>query len=92
MNWRRNLTAREIEVALLIAVECLTTKAAARHLGLSFRTIEVHRYRILAKLELPGNQQWNPTAQLVRMVALEDGVPLLSGPPAYDNSAVFWGS
>ena len=92
MNWRRNLTAREIEIALLIAVECLTTKAAARRLGLSFRTIETHRYQILIKLDLPGNQQWNPTAQLVRMVALEDGVPLLPVPSAYDNSAVFWGS
>ena len=74
MSWRRNLTDREIEVALLVAVECLSTKVAARRLGLSFRTIEVHRCRILAKLKLPGNQQWNATARLARMIALEDGL------------------
>lgn len=44
-----SLTAREAEVFELIA-EGLTAKAAARMLGISHRTVEVHRARAVAKL------------------------------------------
>ncbi|MBS3895628.1 MAG: response regulator transcription factor [Xanthomonadaceae bacterium] len=47
----RNLTAREREVFHLIA-EGLTTKEIARRLGISTKTAENHRARVLGKLEV----------------------------------------
>lgn len=44
------LTLREQEVVSLIA-EGLTCKEAARQLGISHRTVEVHRSRIMKKLD-----------------------------------------
>jgi FixJ family two-component response regulator len=45
-----HLSPREREVAEQIAVKCLTSKEAAAVLGISFRTVEVHRARILEKM------------------------------------------
>jgi DNA-binding NarL/FixJ family response regulator len=55
----RNLTAREREVFHLIA-EGLTTKEIARRLGISAKTAENHRARVLGKLEARN------TAEVVR--------------------------
>jgi DNA-binding NarL/FixJ family response regulator len=53
------LTPREREVLQLVA-EGKTTKEAARLLGISFKTVESHRTRILKKLDAPN------TAGIVR--------------------------
>ena len=53
------LTPREREVLQLVA-EGKTTKEAARLLGISFKTVESHRTRILKKLDTPN------TAGIVR--------------------------
>jgi DNA-binding NarL/FixJ family response regulator len=60
------LTAREREVFHLIA-EGLTTKEIARQLGISVKTAENHRGRVLAKLDMRN------TAELVRY-ALRKGL------------------
>lgn len=60
------LTAREREVFHLIA-EGLTTKEIARRLGISAKTAENHRTRVLAKLDVRN------TAELVRY-ALRKGL------------------
>jgi DNA-binding NarL/FixJ family response regulator len=60
------LTAREREVFHLIA-EGLTTKEIARRLGISVKTAENHRGRVLAKLDMRN------TAELVRY-ALRKGL------------------
>ena len=54
------LTPREIEVMHFVAVECLTSKQTAKRMGLSYRTIEVHRASILGKTGL------HTTCELVR--------------------------
>ncbi len=56
-----NLTAREREVADLIA-EGLPNKTIASQLGISVKTLDVHRSHILAKLKLRTN------AELVRVM------------------------
>ncbi len=56
-----NLTAREREVAELIA-EGLPNKTIASQLGISVKTLDVHRSHILAKLKLRTN------AELVRVM------------------------
>ena len=55
------LTRREQEVALLIA-EGATNKEAGRRLGISPRTVEIHRAHIMAKLGARN------AADLVRIV------------------------
>lgn len=46
-----SLSPRETEVVQLIAVNYLSSKEAARKLGISFRTVEVHRVNLLHKFE-----------------------------------------
>ena len=60
------LTPREREVALLMGVECLTSKQIGRRLGISFRTVECHRYQVLAKLGCRN------TVMLARRLALDE--------------------
>lgn len=55
----RSLTPREVEIVQLIA-EGLSSKEMAERLGISFRTVETHRERILRKLHLRN------TAEVVR--------------------------
>jgi DNA-binding CsgD family transcriptional regulator len=55
------LTRREQEVALLIA-DGVTNKEAGRRLGISPRTVEIHRAHIMAKLGARN------AADLVRIV------------------------
>ena len=43
-----NLTSRELEILPLV-VEGLSNKEIARHIGISYRTVEIHRARILKK-------------------------------------------
>lgn len=62
-----DLTPRELEVARLVGVECLSSKGAARVLGIGDRTIEVHRRRIFEKLGVHN------VAELARYMALEEG-------------------
>jgi DNA-binding NarL/FixJ family response regulator len=47
----RDLTCREKEVLVFLA-EGQSNKAVAERLGLSVRTIEAHRARVMIKLEL----------------------------------------
>jgi two-component system, LuxR family, response regulator FixJ len=63
MIWLAALTDRESEIANLIAVDGLTSKEAARSLGLSYRTVEAHRSRIFRKLGLQN------VVQLARVMA-----------------------
>ena len=46
------LSPREMCVAFDIGVLCLTSKETARHLGVSFRTIEAQRAEIFRKLNI----------------------------------------
>lgn len=62
------LTAREREVMDLL-VGGISVKAAAARLGLSHKTVQVHRARIMEKLEV------NTTAELVRR-AVQSCLPL----------------
>jgi len=55
------LTRREQEIALLIA-DGVTNKEAGRRLGISPRTVEIHRAHIMAKLGARN------AADLVRIV------------------------
>ena len=61
------LTGRELQVAFEIGVMCLTSKEAARHLGVSFRTIEAQRGEIFRKLNITHG-----IAELARRMALAE--------------------
>jgi two-component system response regulator FixJ len=63
-----SLTARERSVMELV-VAGKTNKEIARDLGASYRTIEIHRHRVMEKMSAPT------LADLVRMRLLEDGDP-----------------
>lgn len=65
MTTSDTLTHREMQVAKLVAVECLTSKAAAIWLGIGFRTVETYRTRIMFKLGVTG------IAALARYMAME---------------------
>jgi len=71
------LTRREQEVALLIA-EGASNKEAGRRLGISPRTVELHRAHIMAKLGARN------AADLVRIVLSRS---LASGRAGGSNSA-----
>ena len=58
------LTPREREAATLI-ISGASSKEVARHLGISPRTVEVHRARVMEKLRARN------TADLVRIVLTE---------------------
>jgi DNA-binding CsgD family transcriptional regulator len=60
------LTVREAEVCRLMAVDCLSSKLIARRLGLSFRTVECYRQRVLWKTGVRS------TAALARLLALRE--------------------
>ena len=62
---RDHLTRRECEVLARIAAGA-SNKEAGRHLGISSRTVEVHRARIMEKLGAKN------AADLVRIVFSED--------------------
>jgi DNA-binding CsgD family transcriptional regulator len=64
---QERLTAREREVLEEIVGGC-SNKETGRHLGVSPRTIEVHRARIMAKLGARN------VADLVRIVLSHDAV------------------
>jgi DNA-binding CsgD family transcriptional regulator len=70
------LTPREQEIALLIA-DGATNKEAGRRLGISPRTVEIHRAHIMAKLGARN------AADLVRIVLSRYGEPR---PHANSNS------
>jgi FixJ family two-component response regulator len=63
---RDRLTRREIEVVAQITAG-VSSKAAAKNLGISPRTIEVHRMHIMQKLDAKN------VADLVRIVLSRDG-------------------
>jgi two-component system response regulator FixJ len=63
---REHLTPRELQVLELIA-NGSSNKEAGRHLGISPRTVEVHRARIMEKLGAKN------TADLVHIVILDHG-------------------
>jgi len=70
------LTRREQEVALLIA-DGVTNKEAGRRLGISPRTVEIHRAHIMAKLGARN------AADLVRIVLSRYSEP----PPHTDSNS-----
>ncbi len=45
------LPARQAEIMTLIASDGLTSKEIGRHLGVSYKTIEVQIYRAIDKME-----------------------------------------
>ncbi len=53
---RRVLTGKELQVLALVA-RFMTSKEIAKHLGISFRTVQNHRTRIAHKLDLHGIHQ-----------------------------------
>lgn len=61
------LTPREKQV-MLLAAEGLSNKAVGRQLGISPKTVEIHRSKVMNKLEVPS------TAALIRLV-LSSGHP-----------------
>lgn len=61
----KDLSFREIEVVKLMK-EGLASKAIALHLGISIRTVEVHRHNILKKLQLKN------TASLINFISNTD--------------------
>lgn len=67
------LTPRELEV-LKRAISGETASETAASLGISVRTVELHRQQVLAKLEVKN------LTQAVRMIALAQRRP---APPAY---------
>jgi len=69
-----SLTAREHEVLLLVAAGKLN-KVIAAELNVSPRTVEIHRARVMEKMEAPS------LAQLVRMVMELERQPAGAGPP-----------
>jgi FixJ family two-component response regulator len=72
VNPLRELTKRQMQVARAIAIDCLNSKAAAIELGITYRTVETHRMRILLKCGLSGGGRYNAIAQLARMMALAE--------------------
>jgi DNA-binding NarL/FixJ family response regulator len=72
---RMPLTARERQVVQLVA-DCRTTKEIASLLGISTKTVESHRQRAMAKLNL------TQLAQLVRYAIRKDLVEVRIPPPA----------
>lgn len=60
------LTPREWEVARLAGVEGLTSKQIGRRLGISYRTVEVHRREVLLKTGC------RTTVVLARRLALDE--------------------
>ncbi len=67
------LTPREVEV-LKRAISGETASESAASLGISVRTVELHRQQVLAKLEVKN------LTQAVRMIALAQRRP---APPVY---------
>jgi FixJ family two-component response regulator len=65
----RQLTAREREVCQRIAAG-KTSKEVARELGVSHRTVEIHRARVMEKMGTPT------LAELVRMQLLVESAPV----------------
>jgi two-component system, LuxR family, response regulator FixJ len=63
---RAHLTRREIEVLTQIAAGA-SNKAAAKNLGISYRTVEIHRKHIMTKLDAKN------VVDLVRMVWRTNG-------------------
>lgn len=63
------LTARELEIARLVGIDGLTSKAVARALGLSWRTVEAHRSHIFNKLGVRN------VVGLARMLARFEHMP-----------------
>lgn len=50
MKIRRQLTEREMEVAILLCSHCMTDRQVARHLSLAVKTVATHRAAIYRKL------------------------------------------
>jgi DNA-binding NarL/FixJ family response regulator len=63
------LSPCEIAVAFEVGVLCSTSKEAGRHLGVSYRTIEVQRGEIFRKLNITHG-----IAELARRMALAEAV------------------
>lgn len=79
----RRLTAREVEVFRLV-IKGLLNKQIALQLGVSSKTVEVHRARVMTKMEADS------LADLVRMAALlgyDDPTPITSNDSNAANAA-----
>ena len=69
------LTPRELEI-LKRAISGETAGESARLLGISVRTVELHRQQVLSKLEVKN------LTQAVRLIALAQRHAAGAGPPA----------
>jgi DNA-binding CsgD family transcriptional regulator len=61
------LSPGEMAVAFEIGVLCVTSKVAARHLGLSYRTVDTQRENIYRKLKITHG-----APELARRMALAE--------------------
>lgn len=61
-----SLSPREIEIVMLVAEECLSSKEVAIRLGIAPRTVETHRANLLRRTGAAN------TAALTRAWALRD--------------------
>jgi FixJ family two-component response regulator len=80
LKFRENfasLTAREREVMALV-IEGHSNKDIARHLNISHRTVEIHRGRILQKMEITTILEMAEVARRCRLFAAHAELPVPS--------------
>lgn len=65
---KRTLTPRQKEILRLVA-QGLTNREVAKHLGISVRTVEVHRFNLMRRLKVRN------VAQLLRQALIQGLLP-----------------
>ncbi|HEV8540351.1 MAG TPA: LuxR C-terminal-related transcriptional regulator [Nitrospiraceae bacterium] len=67
-NARRALTPRQKEILRLVA-QGLTNREIAEHLGISVRTVEVHRFNLMRRLRVRNVAQLLRQALALRLLS-----------------------